>query len=160
MIAAGDYQDLMKLAFSAGSLLVTVYFWFVRVNRERPALGVYSAGGFEGSLDSGFGVWRGRLFVANRSILPTAIVALRSEVYWKGRWVAGQCGTGEGSDLPWNLPPNQVFPHSLVAVFDLGADPSLEHIYANRPLRFVFTTVEGKSIVAEVESQPAPAAAA
>src|SRR5688500_6358043 len=62
-------QDAVKLLFSAVSLLITLYFWYVRINRERVALRVYPVGGFEGALqNNGDGIWTGRIFIANRSI--------------------------------------------------------------------------------------------
>src|SRR5262245_43060385 len=70
-----DVQEALKLLFSAGSLAVTLYFWFVRANRERVSVAVHPVSGFEGSLESGgVGFWTGRVFLANRSILPTAVV--------------------------------------------------------------------------------------
>ena len=33
-----NLQDLLKTVFSAGSLVITLYFWFVRSNRERVSL--------------------------------------------------------------------------------------------------------------------------
>lgn len=160
-ILSADAQEVLKLGFSGASLVVTMYFWMVRANRERVSLGIFPVGGFEGTLEpGGIGLWSGRLFLANRSILPTAIVAAQVELLWQGRWLPGHVGTGEGSELPWNLPPSQVFPKDLKAAFDLGMEISLDEVYADQRLRFTFVTVEGRSVYQEVRTCPQQAAVA
>ena len=146
-------QDFLKLGFSAGSLIVTLYFWFVRINRERVSVGLYPDRGFEGTLQpDGLGVWTGRVFLVNRSILPTAIVVAKAELWWEGRWLAGQAYPTEGSELPWNLPPSQVFARGLCAVFNLGPETPRERVYANQRIRFTFTTVERGQVREVVET--------
>ena len=143
--------DLMKLAFSAGSLGVTAYFWFVRVNRERVSIGIFPAYGFEGTMESGgVGVWTGNIFLSNRSILPTAIISGEVELLWKKRWRKGRFYACAGHELPWNLPPAQVFAKTVSVAFDLGEDTPRERVYANRRLRFTFVTVEGQRISGEL----------
>lgn len=146
-------KDAMQAAMSVGSLAVTLYFWFMRANRERVQVKVYPVNGLEGTLEEGgVGCWTGRLFFANASILPTAIVAAKAELWWDGQWLSGAFHVGAGSELPWNLPPTQVFPKDVVAAFDLGKCSKRERVYAEQKLRFTFVTVEGCRIVVEVNS--------
>jgi hypothetical protein len=146
-------QEAMKLLFSASSLVVTAYFWFVRVNRERTSIAFYAVNGFEGALEPhGLGVWTGKVFLANRSILPTAIVQARAELWWGGSWRTGNAVAADGSELPWNLPSAQVFAKNITAVFDLGPDTSREQVYANQKLRFTFETVDGSRVVWETNT--------
>ena len=159
--ASLDWADAMKLLFSAGSLGVTVYFWFVRINRERVSVGVFPAGGFEGRLEPGsLGVWTGKVYLANRSILPTAVVAGEVELLVRGRWQKGGFHTPDGSELPWNLPPSQAYAKSMIAAFDLPADTPTEWVYANRKLRITLITVEGARLVNELSTHAELAAAA
>jgi hypothetical protein len=151
----------MKLLFSTGSLAATLYFWLVRANRERVSVGVYAVNGFEGALDDhGLGLWTGRLFLANRSILPTAVVTIKAELYWDGRWLPGQVGTGEASELPWNLPPSQAFAKSVTAAFNLGPEATRAQVYASHRLRFTLATVEGARVTGEIRTGEQVAAAA
>jgi len=146
-------QELVKFLFSTVSLLITFYFWYVRINREKVALKVYPVGDFEGALqDNGEGIWSGRIFIANSSILPTAVVSVKAELWWDGRWLEGPCAMGEGSELPWNMPPSQVFPRDLRAAFLLPPDTTREEVYANHSLRFTFETVDGSRITTETET--------
>jgi hypothetical protein len=148
--------DLMKLAFSAGSLGVTAYFWFVRVNRERVSVGIFPAYGFEGTLEpGGVAVWTGKVFLCNRSILPTAIISGEVELWWKQRWRKGRFYANDGHELPWNLPPSQVFAKQMSVAFDLGEGTPRERVYANRRLRFTFTTIEGYRVSGELQTHVA-----
>jgi hypothetical protein len=160
-LVSDNLQDMLKLAFSASSLVITVYFWFVRVNREKVSLKVYPDHGFEGTLEpGGVGLWTGRLFLANRSILPTAVVRVKAELWWNGRWLLGNVIPSEGSELPWNLPPSQVFARGLQAAFDVGPDTPRERVYTNQRIRFTFVTIERCRVVSEVETVEAAALAA
>lgn len=150
-----NIADAMKLLCSVGSLVVTLYFWFVRSNRERVAVAVYHVGGFESSLEPyGVGLWSGKIFLANRSILPTAIVRTQAELFWQGRWITGMVHLAEGCELPWNLPPSQVFAKNVTAAFDVGKETTCDQVYANQRLRFTFETVEGCRVTGETESCP------
>jgi hypothetical protein len=158
---SSDVQDNLKMLFAAGSVAVTMYFWFVRINRERVSLKVYPISGFEGALeDCGLGIWSGRVFLANCSIMPTAVVTVKAELWWEERWLAGQVGGQAGSELPWNLPPTQVFPRDLTAAFELGPRATREQVYANQRLRFTFVTIEGRRFTEEFQTGCLQAAAA
>jgi hypothetical protein len=151
VMGTDSLADLMKLVFSAGSLGITAYFWFVRVNRERVSVGLFPAYGFEGTLESGgIGVWTGRLFLSNRSILPTAIISGEVELWWKKRWLKGRFYANDGHELPWNLPPSEVFVKTVSVAFDLGENTPRERVYAKRRLRFTFITVEGHRVAGEL----------
>src|SRR3954447_3515898 len=113
-VFSADAQELLKLSLSGTSLIVTAYFWFVRANRERVSLGIFPVAGFEGSLEpGGVGLWAGQIILTNRSILPTAVIAARAELWWNGRWITGNARPADGSELPWNLPPSQAFSRCL-----------------------------------------------
>jgi hypothetical protein len=149
-----ELQEILKFLFSGVSLLATLYFWLVRANRERVALAVHAVHGFEGCLqDDGTGVWTGKLFLANRSILATAVLAGRAELWWQGRWLVGGFHAADGSELPWNLPPAQVFAKDVIAAFDLGREATREQVYAEQRLRFTFVTVEGRRVVVKLRSK-------
>lgn len=150
----GELQDAVKMLFSTASLVFTAYFWLVRVNRERISVRTYPVSGFEGSLESGgVGVWSGKLFIANGSILSTAIVAGKVEIWWDGRWLRGHFAVGDGSELPWNLPPSQAFSKAVTAAFEIGLEVDRDQVYENQRLRFTFATVERKAIVEEFETR-------
>lgn len=156
-----ENQELMKMGFSLSSLLVTAYFWFVRVNRERVSLGVFAVSGFEGSLEpGGVGLWAGQIILTNRSILPTAVIAAKAELWWDGRWIAGNAVPGDGSELPWNLPPSQASSKTLSTAFDVGPDTQRERIYADQLVRLTFVTVEGCRITGEFRTHAVGALAA
>ena len=160
-VLSGDLQDFLKLGLSVGSFVVTVYFWFIRVNRERVAIGVYPAGGFEGTLESGgIGLWTGRVFLTNKSILATAVISVEVELWWNGRWVAGNAIPDLDNPLPWNLPPSQAFAKTVRAAFDLGPDTDREKVYLNQRLRFTFNTVEGVRVPVEMKTNEVVAKAA
>lgn len=152
-------QDVLNTLFSMASFGVTVYFWFIRVNRERVSVKVYPVGPFEGTLESGgVGLWTGKLFLANRSILPTAIVEVQVELLWKGMWRSGRFFGGEGAEPPWNLKPQQVTPRLQVsAAFAVGEEVTREQIYEPQRLRFTFVTVEGWLIAHEFRTAERPA---
>jgi hypothetical protein len=148
-----DVEEVLKVVFSVVSLVATLYFWLVRANRERVSVAVHAVSGFEGALnDHGVGFWTGKLFLANRSILPTAIVAGRAEVWWNGRWLVGNCVANDDSELPWNLAPSQVVAKNVIAAFDLPAGTERERVYQNQRLRFTFLTVEGRQVREEIQS--------
>jgi len=159
-LVSAEVQEWLKMLFSAGSLVFTLYFWLVRANRERVAVAVHQVGGFEGVLDGGIGIWSGKLFVVNRSILSTAIVAARAELWWQGRWLVGNCIPGDDCELPWNLPPAQAFAKTVRAAFDLGPETSRAQVYADHLLRITFVTVEGRRVRGEVRTNDLCAAAA
>ena len=145
-----EVREALQMAFSLGSLVVTAYFWFVRVNRERVSIGLYPVSGFEGALERpDTGVWTGQIFLTNRSILPTAVVAGKTELFWKGNWILGNLIAGTGSDLPWNLPPTQAFAKTVTLVFDVGPQTSADALYVDQRVRIAFLTVEGKQVVGE-----------
>lgn len=150
-------QSHGQMVLSVGSFVVTAYFWVVRINREREALRVYQTGTFEGTLESGhIGAWAGRLMLANRSIMPTAIVEAKVELCWQGKWLLGCINLDETNQLPWNLPAQQVAAQKLVAGFDVGPETTPEQVYADQRLRFTFLTVEGRRVVKIVETNVSP----
>jgi hypothetical protein len=146
-------QDDLKTAFSVLSLGVTAYFWFVRANRERLSVGIHQVGGFEGVLEAGqVGVWTGRVFLANRSILPTAIVDGFAEIKWNGRWQKGRLIAADESALPWNLEPSYVVAKQVTMAFQFDEQTTREQVYEDQILRIAFMTVEGRKITQEIRS--------
>jgi hypothetical protein len=157
---SSSLQDDLKTLLSGVSFVATLYFWMVRANRERVSLGIYTAGGFEGELHpGGVGVWTGRLFIANRSTMPTAIIDLKVELYWDGYWRSGCCHALEPNDLPWNLTPSQVTAKTVTAAVTVG-DVACDRVYEPQRLRFTLVTVEGKHVTQEVRTGAAAAASA
>ena len=157
---SAEVQEWLQMLFSAASVVFTLYFWLVRANRERVSVVVHQVGGFEGVLDGGVGIWSGTLFVVNRSIMPTAIVAARAELWWQGRWLAGNCVSCDGSELPWNLPPAQAFAKAVRVAFDVGMETTRAQVYADQRLRITFVTVEGRRVTGEVRTNDLCAMAA
>ena len=146
-------QAHLQTFLSIGSCAVTGYFWLVRINREREAVRIYQMGVLDGTLESGaLGVWTGKLMLANRSIMPTGIVAGKAELYWKGRWLPGTFATSDANELPWNLSPQQVVPQKVVAIFAIGEETTRERVYEDQRIRFTFLTVEGRSVVKELQT--------
>ncbi|MBY0522064.1 MAG: hypothetical protein K2R98_01620 [Gemmataceae bacterium] len=148
-----SFRGEMNTLFSLASAGMTAYFWLVRVNRERESVRVYQVSDFAGTLEPGqVGYWVGKIFLANRSINPTAIVEASAELYWNGRWVPGVVHTADDVDLLWNLTPLQVVARKVGAAFPLDAKTTREQVYAPQKLRVTFVTVEGKKLVHEVRA--------
>jgi hypothetical protein len=145
-----ELKEMLQMAVSGASLLVTAYFWFIRANRERVSVGIFPVSGFEGALNGpGLGVWTGQVFLTNRSILATAILSGKAELYWEGRWITGNLVAGDGFELPWNLPPAQAYSKTIIVAFDVGVRTTAEKVYESQRIRVTFLTVEGQRVARE-----------
>lgn len=106
----------VSFAGSAASVGVTGYFWFVRVNRERPRVlveGVEHLSHVDlGACEEGVRTlcFRQGLVLVNESTLPSAVLSVGVRVKprrgGKGQSVAG-VRPAPGSSIPLNLPPMQ-----------------------------------------------------
>jgi hypothetical protein len=118
-------------AGSAVSMLATLYFWFVRMRRERPYLKpqVVDKEFFLGlSRDEvrQIGLKVG-LIVANYSVLPNAILAARMWVRLPNGWQeVGQLAFDKQTPQPFNIPPLQTVLLRLTGTLSFPYDDTLE----------------------------------
>lgn len=123
----------IETILSVTSLVVTLYFWFVQANRERPDLRFFQltdmravtrrVPGHEGvvrlcvqQLDS-HGV-----LVANNSSRQNAIVNYECSFQYQGQTVVGDWGYVDDDKPPWNVGPDSSIGLGLAFFFDVAED--------------------------------------
>lgn len=146
---------------AVGSAAVTAYFWLIKANRERAGVKVYQIGKFRADrrtvpaseAPTKYRLWwSGDLFFANRSTLPSAIIGAEVSVFFRGQWIDGDFGWGEGAELPWNLPPLSVEKKPVAAFLKVQDEVEWDEVQKPHKLRFRFSTVDGRQFTKEVET--------
>ncbi|MBI4615705.1 MAG: hypothetical protein HY720_18955 [Planctomycetes bacterium] len=108
--------NLVSLTSSAVATVLTIYFWLVRAQRERPWLAVYLAPGLGADQSSSGSGTEGavtchyycRAVLANYSSLPNAVIGIRAWLRSRDRgWLAARVETEARSSVPFNLAPMQ-----------------------------------------------------
>ena len=125
--------DVLSLIGSAIATLSTLYFWLVRVNRERPQLKIHlagpmaadtlaaAAGAPPGTARSLFSV---KAVVANYSALPNAVLGVRAWVKTReGNWAPAVTSVDDKTQPPFNLPPLHTVPLTLTATVTVPERP-------------------------------------
>jgi hypothetical protein len=128
-----DVMSVVSLLGSAVATLSTLYFWLVRVNREKPQLKVHlagplgadtlaaAAGAPPGTARSLFSV---KAVVANYSALPNAVLGVRTWVKTReGTWAPAVTSLDEKTQPPFNLPPLHTVPLTLTATVTVPERP-------------------------------------
>ncbi|MFO0967574.1 MAG: hypothetical protein U0793_18600 [Gemmataceae bacterium] len=126
-----SYMMYLSMAGSIASMLATVYFWRVRMRKERPALRPFVA-------DKEFFLGIGRadvrqigvklgLIVANYSVLPNSILAARLSIRLRGGWYeVGQVAFDKQTPQPFNIPPMQTILLRLTGTLSFPYEDALE----------------------------------
>lgn len=147
-----DLQVKAEIIFSSLSLLVTGYFWLVRIRRERPQLAFHQLSDFRvhcrripscenqkrlcfQQLDTG------GVLIVNHSIRQNSIVLFECFLPTADGVIEGDWGYSGEDKPPWNIGPETSLAFSPACFFDVPADyeiPENPSVY----LRFV--TASGK----------------
>src|SRR5262249_17455586 len=122
--------SLIGSVFATGS---TLYFWLLRMNRERPQLKIQLAGPISAdTLAAGPGAPAGtarsqfsaKVIVANYSVLPNPVLGVRAWVKSReGTWETAVLSPDQNSQPPLNLPPLTVVPLSVTATITVPERP-------------------------------------
>jgi hypothetical protein len=128
-----DVMGVVSLTGSAIATLSTLYFWLVRVNREKPQLKVHlagplgadtlaaAAGAPPGTARSQFSL---KAVVANYSALPNAVIGVKAWVKTReGTWAPAVTSIDEKTQPPFNLPPLHTVPVTLTATVAVPERP-------------------------------------
>ena len=135
-LAIGDtgMETLVSFAGFAGSavsMLTTLYFWFVRMRRERPYLKPQVVDkefylGLSRDEVRQIGLKVG-LIVANYSVLPNAILGARMWVRLRNGWQeVGHLAFDKLTPQPFNIPPLQTVLLRLTGTLSFPYDNALE----------------------------------
>lgn len=150
-----------QMIFSSVSLLLTCYFWFVRIRKERPKLAFHQLSDFRTScrripdckdkrrlsfqqLDTG------GVLIVNHSIRQNSIVLFDCFLLTDQGLIEGDWGYSGDDKPPWNIGPETSIAFSPACFFDVPADyepPENPAIY----LRFI--TASGKSFTHRFRKQ-------
>ncbi|MFK7819769.1 MAG: hypothetical protein AB8G99_13700 [Planctomycetaceae bacterium] len=145
----------VEAVLSTVSLIVTLYFWFVQANRERPRLRFFQLGDFRANLRSipgqegvkrlcvqqmdSYGV-----LVANDSTRQNAIINFECSFRRGGQWVQGDWGYVGDDKPPYNIGPESSIALGLAFFFDV--EDSFE-IPPQLEFRVTFNAVSGGKFV-------------
>lgn len=145
----------IETVLSVASLGITIYFWFVQADRERPRLRFFQLGDFRASLRRVQGQEGMRrlcvqqadscgVLVANDSTRQNAIINYECAFRHGGKWVKGDWGYVDDNKPPWNIGPESSIALGLAFFFDVEegfeVPPQIE-------FRVIFNVVSGKRFV-------------
>lgn len=140
----------IETAISVVSLAVTLYFWFVQANRERPRLRFFQLGDFRTNIRrmSGDGIRRlcvqqmdtCGVLVANDSTRQNAIINFECAFRHNGHWIQGDWGYVDENKPPWNIGPESSIAIGLAFFFDVDADFEVPN---QLEFRVIFNVVSG-----------------
>ena len=105
----------VQTLFAVGSTCITVYFWLIKMNRERAGLKLYRVADFRPDRlqcsdkpSKEKATWYGEIYLANPSTLPIAVVRFQAQLLWRGRWIDGRMVMERKDDVPWMVEPLRV----------------------------------------------------
>lgn len=141
----------IETLLSIVSLGITLYFWFVQANRERPRLRFFQLGDFRANLRRVQGQEGMRrlcvqqmdssgVLVANDSTRQNAIINFECAFRYNGRWIQGDWGYVDDNKPPWNIGPESSIGLGLAFFFDV--EENFE-IPAQIEFRVIFKVVSG-----------------
>lgn len=150
-----QYGVSIEAILSIASLTITLYFWFVKANRERPSLRFFQLGDFSANLRRMAGQDGMRrlcvqqmdstgVLVANDSTRQNAIINFECAFLHNGRWVAGDWGYVDENKPPWNIGPESSVALGLAFFFDVEED---FEIPTQLEFRVTFNVVSGGQFV-------------
>jgi hypothetical protein len=123
----------IRMVFSAISLLVTAYFWFVKARKERPNLQFYQLGDFQAVCrrrpDGGGGkrlclqqLDTGGVLIVNHSTRQNSIVLFDCLLRTESGVLHGDWGYSGDDKPPWNIGPESTIAFSPACFFDVPDD--------------------------------------
>ena len=141
-----------EMAVSALSLLVTAYFWMVRVRKERPHLKFHQLSDFRTScrrIPDRKGVRRlsfqqldtGGVLIVNHSLRQNSIVLFECFLATGDQLIEGDWGYSGDDKPPWNVGPETSIAFSPACFFDV---PPEYEIPENPVFYLRFVTASGK----------------
>lgn len=153
-----------ELLLSAGSAILTGYFWLVRSRRETPRLTFYQLQDFRATLRSSRDEKKAKrlgltqiepcgVLVANNSTRQNSIVRFDCFLRHKGQQIRGSWGYVDDDQPPWNIAPESTISMRLACFFDV---PENFEIPDNLRFRVEFVTASGKRF-SHLFSRQAPA---
>lgn len=145
-------QPRIETILSVTSLVITVYFWFVQANRERPDLRFFQLTDFRAvtrRVPEQEGVRRlcvqqldsCGVLVANNSTRQNAIINYECAFLHQGRTLQGDWGYIDDNKPPWNIGPESSIALGLAFFFDVEDD---FEVPAQIEFHVSFITVSGK----------------
>jgi hypothetical protein len=157
----------VQTLFAVGSTCITVYFWLIKMNRERAGLKLYRVADFRPDRlqcsdkpSKEKATWYGEIYLANPSTLPIAVVRFQAQLLWRGRWIDGRMVMERKDDVPWMVEPLRVLARGFGCAFDVEEGTAREQLLRPHKLRFTWTTVDGRHRSQEVETSLTAASAA
>ena len=147
-----ELQIEAELVISCMSLLVTFYFWAIRVRKERPNLEFYQLSNFRTScrrvpdrsdikrltlqqLDTG------GILIVNHSIRQNSIVLFECFLVTDNGLLEGEWGYSGDDKPPWNIGPETSIAFSPACFFDVPPDYEVPE---NPVFYLRFITASGK----------------
>lgn len=147
-----DLRFDAQMIFSSVSLLVTCYFWFVRIRKERPHLAFHQLSDFRTScrriperqdkkrlcfqqLDTG------GVLIVNHSIRQNSIVLFECFLPTDQGVLEGDWGYAGDDKPPWNIGPESSIAFSPACFFDV---PENYEVPENPAVYLRFVTASGK----------------
>lgn len=150
-------QPGIEVIVSTVSLAITLYFWFVRANCERPNLRFFQLADFRAvtrSIPGQSGMRRlcvqqvdsSGVLVANHSTRQNAIIKYDCSFQHNGQTIKGDWGYVNDDKPPWNIGPESSIALGLAFFFDVPEDFEIPN-----QIRFlvVFTTVSEKQFTGD-----------
>lgn len=118
------------VCLSCLSLLLTAYFWLVRVRKERPNLEFHQLSNFRTSCRRVHGrddikslslqqLNSGGVLIVNHSLRQNSIIRFDCFLETEDGWIAGEWGYGGDDKPPWNVGPETAISFSPACVFDV-----------------------------------------
>ena len=130
---AMDVEINPQFAFSSLSLIVTCYFWFVRVRKERPHLEFHQLSNYRVTCRRVQGrddikrlsfqqLEEGGVLIVNHSLRQNSIVLFECFLPTGTDVVAGDWGYSGDDKPPWNIGPETSIAFSPACSFDVPSD--------------------------------------
>ena len=147
-----DLQVDVQMLLSSVSVLVTCYFWLIRIRRERPKLAFHQLSDFRAwcrripdtedkkrlcfqQLDTG------GVLIVNHSIRQNSIVLFECFLSTDDGVIEGEWGYSGDDKPPWNIGPETSLAFSPACFFDV---PVNYEIPENPAVYLRFVTASGK----------------
>ncbi len=141
-----------EMLMSGASLLVTIYFWLIKANRERPQLEFFQLCDYRAACRSQpdlKGLKRlclqqidtGGVLVVNHSTRQNSVVLFDCYLQTERGEILGDWGYTGDDKPPWNIGPESTISFSPACFFDVSEDYEISD---NLQFRIEFITASGK----------------
>lgn len=147
-----DIRFDAQLVISLLSLLITAYFWLVRVRRERPNLEFIQLSDFRSSCrripnrDDARSyclqqLGPGGVLIVNHSLRQNSIVTFDCFLVTEEGMIRGEWGYGGDDSPPWNVGPETALAFSPACFFEVPSD----FVEPEQPVFYIrFRTASGR----------------